>query len=183
MNASGMLVDLSHCGQRTTAEAIEASTRPIAITHSGCNAVYRHPRNKDDDELRAMADRGGVVGIYMLPFLNPDGPASADDFLRHISHAIAVCGEDHVGVGSDNSITPTVADASYLETLHAFASERQRLGTGAPREFEILFVPDFNHSRRMEMVADAMLGAGHSERVVEKVIGGNFYRLCSEVWH
>lgn len=182
MADQGVLVDLSHCGQRTTAEAIALSEDPVAITHSGCQAVYEHPRSKRDEELRAMADKGGVIGIYMMPFLNPEGPATADDFYRHIEHAVDVCGEDHVGIGTDNSITPTVADDDYLATLQSFADERQRLGIGAPREYEVLFVPELNDPRRMAMVADGLLARGHSEERVAKILGGNWMRIFGEVW-
>ncbi len=182
MAATGVLVDLSHCGQRTTAEAIAQSPGPVSITHSGCAAVYEHPRSKQDAELRAMADKGGVIGIYMMPFLNAEGPATADDFLRHIEHAVNVCGEDHVGIGTDNSITPTIDDEAYRATLKGFADERQRLGIGAPREHELLFVPDFNDPMRMKMVADGLLARGHGEERVAKILGGNWMRLFEEVW-
>lgn len=182
MEEKGVLVDLSHCGQRTTAEAIALAEGPVSITHSGCRAVYDHPRSKRDEELRALAEKGGVVGIYTMPFLNAEGPATADDLFRHIEHAINVCGEEHVGIGTDNSITPTVADDRYMADLKAFADERQRLGIGAPREFEVLFVPDLNDPMRMAMIADGLLSRGHSESRVAKVLGGNWMRLFGEVW-
>lgn len=182
MNELGILVDVSHCGKRTTSDAIEASTRPIAATHSGCNGVYRHPRNKDDEDLRALAEKGGVLGIYMMPFLNADGPATSEHMIQHIEHAIQVCGEDHVGVGSDNSITPTVADDNYRRTLQAFAAERQRQRIGAPREYELLFVTDLNNPRRMEMLGNALIRRGHAVSRVEKILGGNFKRLFQETW-
>ena len=182
MSEVGVLVDLSHCGQRTTAEAIDLAPGPVAITHSGCAAVYEHPRSKQDAELRAMADKGGVLGIYMMPFLNPEGPATAEDVFRHIEHAIDICGEDHVGIGSDNSITPTVNDEAYRTTLKGFADERQRLGIGAPREHEVLFVPELNDPMRMRMVADGLLARGHGAARVEKIVGGNWMRLFGEVW-
>ncbi len=182
MNAMGIIIDLSHCGQRTTADAIAASRHPVAITHSGCSAVFEHPRSKRDEELRLMADKGGVLGIFLMPFLNPSGPATADHVIQHLTHAINVCGEDHVGIGSDQSITPIDASPAYVEAVRHFATERKRLGVGAPREDELLFVPDLNSPRRMEMIADRLLAAGHSERRVEKIIGGNFARLFREVW-
>ena len=129
-----------------------------------------------------MAEKGGVLGIYMMPFLNADGPATADDFFRHIEHAIDVCGEDHVGIGSDNSITPTVNDEAYWTSLMEFADERQRLGIGAPREHEVLFVPELNDPMRMRMVADGLLGRGHGAERVAKIVGGNWMRLFGEVW-
>ena len=182
MNELGMLVDLSHCGQRTTAEAIEGSTAPVAITHSGCSAVFEHPRNKRDEELRKLADRGGVIGIYMMPFLNAQGPAQVEHFVEHVEYAIALCGEDHVGVGSDNSITPTVADDAYMRALSVLAEERIRLGNAAPGENEVMFVEGLNAPRRMELVAGLLESRGHSDRRVEKIIGGNFLRLFREVW-
>jgi membrane dipeptidase len=182
MNMTGILVDTSHCGQRTTTDAIQFSTKPTAITHSGCAAVYDHPRNKRDEDLRALAERGGVVGIYMMPFLTADGPAQVEHFIRHLEHALTVCGEDHVGVGSDNSITPTVPDGAYMRQLHAFATERDRLGISAPGENQVLFVEGLNTPRRMEIVADLLLDRGHPESRVAKIIGGNWERLLAEVW-
>lgn len=182
MNELGIAVDTSHCGQQTTADAIAASTQPVAITHSGCQAVFVHPRSKRDEELRAMADGGGVIGLYLMPFLNAEGPPTTADLVRHIEHAVNVCGEDHVGIGSDNSITPTDANAAYRAGLEAFAAERQRLGIGAPREYELLFVPELNTPRRMEQIADALLAKGHGETRVEKIIGGNWARYFRDVW-
>jgi len=129
-----------------------------------------------------MADKGGVIGIYMMPFLNAEGPATLEHFMQHVEHAIRVCGEDHVGIGTDGSIVPVVADASYHEWLRATAEERQRDGYGAPREDEVWFIPELNGPRKLEKVADALLERGHSERRVEKIIGANFVRLFDDVW-
>ena len=182
MNDLGMVIDLSHCGQATTAEAIALSSAPVGITHTGCRAVYEHPRSKRDEELRAMADKGGVVGIYMMPFLNSEGPAQASHFFDHVEHAVNVCGEDHVGVGSDNSITPTMADAAYVEGLRAFADERARRGIGAPREHEVLFVEGLNRADRMARIGEGLSERGHPQARIDKILGGNFQRLFTEVW-
>ena len=69
LNSLGVVVDLGHCGQRTTADTIAHSKAPVAISHSGCQALADFPRNKRDEELRAMADRGGVFGVYLMPFV------------------------------------------------------------------------------------------------------------------
>ncbi len=182
MNARGILIDLSHCGQRTTADAIRTSARPVAVTHSGCDAVFAHPRNKRDTELRALADKGGVLGIFMMPFLNAEGPPQLEHFIAHVEHALDVCGEDHVGVGSDNSITPTVADEAYLKALFAFADERKRLGIGAPREHEVLFVEGLNTVDRMQRIGDALRARGHTATRIDKILGGNWVRLFGDVW-
>lgn len=184
LNELGSIVDLSHCGQRTTAEGIAASTAPVGITHTGCNAVQRHPRSKDDAELRAAAVGGGVVGIYLMPFLTPGRVPSADDVVAHIEHALNVCGEDHVGIGSDLSITPIDGSDEYWSKHREFVSRRIEAGIAAPAEDpDVLFtVPDLNSHRRMELIADALSARGHNDRVIEKVIGGNWVRLCGEVW-
>jgi membrane dipeptidase len=182
MNDLGMLIDLSHCSAPTTEDGIEASRGPVAITHSGCKAVYDHPRSKSDDVLRRMADKGGVLGIYLMPFLNASGPATADDVLRHIEHAINVCGEDHVGIGSDQSITPVQLTPDYIEQQRVFSEQRQRLRIAAPREDELLFVPEINTPLRLEVIADMLLRNKNSEARVEKIVGGNFARLFAEVW-
>ena len=182
MDDLGILVDLSHCGAQTTLDGIEASTRPVSITHSGCNSVFRHPRNKDDATLRLLADGGGVVGIYLMPFLNSDGPPSASHVIEHIEYALNVCGEDHVGIGSDQGIVPLDVSGDFSQRFEAVSAQRSALGIAAPREDTIPFVPELNDPRRLETIAALMLARGHSERVVEKVIGANFLRLFGEVW-
>ena len=182
MDELGIVVDLSHCGARTTLDGIRASTNPVGITHSGCRAVFDHPRSKDDETLRAMADGGGVLGIYLMPFLNPSGPPAAEDVLVHIEHALDVCGEDHVGIGSDQGIVPLDVSGDFPERFAAVSAERSRLGIAAPREDTIPFVPELNHPRRLETIAGLMESRGHSGRVIEKVMGANFMRLFEEVW-
>lgn len=182
MNELGVLVDLSHCGQRTTAEGIGRSARPVAITHTGCRAVFDHPRNKRDEELRACAERGGVVGIYLMPYLNASGPPSVEDVMRHVEHALRVCGEDHVGIGSDQSIHPIDATPEYYGRVEQEVARRRALGISAPREDTAPFVPDLNDPRRMELIADHLSARGHPDRVIEKVLGANFVRLFGEVW-
>jgi len=184
MNEAGMIVDLSHCGQRTTAEGIAAASVPVAITHSGCNGVARHPRSKDDTELRALADNGGVIGIYLMPFLTPGRVPLRDDVLNHIEHAIDVCGEDHVGIGSDLSTTPIDGSEDYWAAHREFVAGRIERGVAAPNEDpDILFtVDDLNSHRRMELIADGLAQRGHTDDRIEKVLGGNWLRLFREIW-
>ena len=184
LNELGSIVDLSHCGKRTTAEGIRASTGPVSITHTGCAAVAPHPRSKDDEELRSAASRGGVIGIYLMPFLSPGRVPTNDDVVVHIGHAINVCGEDHVGIGSDLSITPIDGSDEYWSKHREFVARRIEAGIAAPAEDpDVLFtVPDLNSHRRMELIADSLASRGHNDRVIEKVIGGNWLRLCGEVW-
>jgi len=177
-----VLVDLSHCGPRTTLEGIRASTRPVSITHSGCSAIFRHPRSKDDETLRLLADRGGVLGIYLMPFLNAEGAPTAADVIAHVEHALQVCGEDHVGIGSDQGIVPLDVGGDFQALFDAVSARRQAAGIAAPREDTIPYVPELNVPRRMELIADGLSANGHGSRVIEKVLGTNWMRLFEEVW-
>lgn len=186
MNSLGIAVDLSHCGTRTTATGIAASAKPPLITHSGCRAVYRHPRNKEDRELKAMADKGGVLGVYLMPFLGGfAGPkqATTDEALaRHLEHALKVCGVDHVGIGSDLSVSPIEETPDYLRTERAFAEGRAARKSAAPDEDRPLFLPSLNHPRRLEGVAELLARRGHPASTIEKVVGGNFNRAFKDIW-
>ena len=181
MNELGVALDLSHSNTKTTADGIAASTKPPLITHAGCRAVYMHPRNKEDGELKALADKGGVVGIYMLPYIaaSPKQPM-LDDYLQHLEHALKVCGEDHVGVGSD--VPFFRVDDSDLEEMKKAAEKRKADGIAAPGEDRPTYIPDLNTPRKMELIADALLKRGHKSAVVEKILGANFRRVFGEIW-
>jgi len=180
MNRLGVAVDLSHCGHRTTAEG--ASSKPVVLSHVGCNALHTHPRNKSDSELRAMAEKGGVAGIYLMPFLDIRGPRNTDLVVRHIEHAINVCGEDHVGVGSDLSIQPIEESPEYKKAAAEFVASRRRAGGGAPGEDLPLYIPELNHPRRIESIAVALGARGYSASTIGKIIGGNFHRVLGLSW-
>ncbi len=181
MNEIGVALDLSHSNTQTTADGIAASTKPVLITHAGCRAVYMHPRNKEDRELKALADKGGVIGIYMLPYLtaSPKQPMLAD-YMQHLEHALKICGEDHVGIGSDVNFFPV--GESDLEEMKKVAEKRKADGIGAPGEDRPTYIPDLNTPRKMELIADALLKRGYKSGVVEKVIGLNFKRVFGEIW-
>jgi membrane dipeptidase len=184
MNALGILLDLSHCGQRTTAEGIEASKAPMAITHSGCRALVDVPRNKRDEELRAMANKGGVLGIYFMPFLRSSGQPTSADAIRHIEHAVNVCGEDHVGIGTDGFISTIEITDAFRKAHVDFVEQRRKAGFMAPGESADVynFLPDLNTPRRFETLADMLLARGYSSSRVEKILGGNFARVFKEAW-
>ena len=183
MNTLGIAVDLSHCGTQTTADGIAASTRPPLITHSGCREVYRHPRSKEDRELKAMADKGGVVGIYFMPFIGPGpGAPTTEMLMRQIDHAIKVCGVDHVGIGSDLSTAPIEETPEYLREAKSFVDGRAKRGISAPDESRQLFIPELNHSRRIEGVVRGLRQRNYATGVIEKIIGGNFHRVFKEIW-
>lgn len=185
LNERRLLVDLSHGGERMTREAIEASRAPVAITHTGCAALAPLPRNKTDAELRMLADKGGVVGIYLIPmFLRAQGHPGAEDLVLHIEHAIDVCGEDHVGIGSDGFIPPVKFDDAYRERADKRMAERRARGIAAPGERPgvYTFLPDLNTADRFAQLAQRLASRGHSESRIDKILGGNFARLFAAVW-
>jgi membrane dipeptidase len=184
VNDLRLLLDLSHGGWRTISEAIAASTRPCAITHTGCAAVTDHPRNVPDAALRALAARGGVAGIYFMPYLREKGQQTSADVIRHIEHAIDVAGEDHVGVGTDGNLSPTVLTDEVRRAHRENVEQRRKMGIAAPNEDPdvFLYAPDLNTPRRLETLALMLARRGHGDARIAKVLGENFARLFREVW-
>ena len=184
LNALGIMVDMSHCGRRTTADAFDASTKPVSFTHTGCYALAEHPRHRTDDEIRRASDSGGVTGIFVMPYLAKGRQPAAADVLRHLQHAIDVGGEDHVSIGTDGNVSPSVLTPEYVAAFRESVRRRKELGIAAPFETEegYLFAKDLNTPRRFETLADLMLAAGFSETRVEKVLGGNLLRVFGDCW-
>ena len=184
VNRLNILLDLSHAGPRTIAEGIAASKVPMAITHTGCRALVDVPRNTHDSSLKALADRGGVAGIYFMPFLRASGQPHAEDLIRHLEHAVNVCGEDHVGLGTDGSITGPALTPKYAEFQRKFYEARAKAGIAAPGEAADVYniVPEYNDPRRFKTLADDLVRRGWSSARVEKILGQNFARLFTEVW-
>jgi membrane dipeptidase len=178
------LLDLSHGGQRTIAEAIAAAKRPPTISHTGCRSLHDNPRNVWDAELKALANKGGVVGIYWMPFLTPDGKPTAADLVRHMSHAVDICGEDHVAIGTDGGLSKTVIDDKAREAQKKFFEHRAALGIAAPGEGPDIFniVAELDSHMRFRMLSDALSTAGWPESRIDKVLGGNLLRLYGDVW-
>ena len=102
MNRVGMLIDLSHAAESTFWQVVELSKYPVVCSHSSCRALCNHPRNLTDEQLKAIADKGGVVQVTMYSgFLREEGEATLNDFIQHLEHAIKIAGIDHVGIGTD----------------------------------------------------------------------------------
>ena len=183
MNDIGVALDLSHSGYRTTSEGIAASSKPVLISHSGCAAVYAHPRNKPDEILKSLADRGGYFGVYLMPYLvaSPTVP-TRQHVLDHLVHAINVCGSDHVGIGSDGSIEKVVLTPTQKADFEADIARRKQLGIGAPGEDRFPYVPDLNGPDHMQIIAEELARRGQPSSTIEKVLGANFQRILGEIW-
>ena len=184
MNEKGVALDLSHANPATTVAAIAASTKPVLITHAGCAAVHNNPRNKSDELMRAVAEKGGVFGIFDLFFTAPSPrQPNVDDYIAHMTHALDVCGEDHVGIGSDTSFDTMEMSEEERAGWNAETERRIAAGVAAPEEDGRLpFTEGLNRPDRALVIADALLDRGIAPRVVEKVLGGNFVRAFGEIW-
>lgn len=184
LNANRVMIDLSHSGEKTCLEATRASKQPISINHTGCRALTDLPRNKTDAELRLVAERGGFVGIYFMPFLNPTSKATADDVVAHIEHAVNVCGEDHVGIGTDGGITTIDDLGAYKAKIAKEIANRRAAGIGAKGENPdtLPFVIDLRGPSQFHDLADRLRRRGHSDARIEKILGLNFVAYAKAVW-
>jgi membrane dipeptidase len=184
LNQQRIMVDLSHSGERTCLDAIRASKQPVSINHTGCRALNDLPRNKTDEELRLVAERGGFVGIYFMPFLAKSGHATAEEVVAHVEHAVKICGEDHVGIGTDGSVT-TIDDLdAFRAHTAADVAERAKSGIGAAgeRADTLPFVIDLRGPDQFRKLAGLLRARGHSQARIDKILGLNFIAFAREVW-
>jgi len=163
MNEVGMAVDVSHCGDRTTLDAIEASRKPILITHSNCRAlVPGSARCKTDDAIRRMATMGGVMGITMVrSFVQAKGRVTIEHVLDHVDHLTRLVGVEHVGIGSD-------VDLDGRDTLRH-----------PSRRFDLDGV---DYARKIYDLTEGLVSRNYSNRNIELILGGNFERMLTETW-
>lgn len=184
LNRNKVMVDLSHSGRQTCLDAARASRQPISINHTGCRALVDLPRNKSDEELRLVAEGGGFVGIYFMPFLNPASLATAEDVVAHIDHAVNICGEDHVGIGTDGGTTAIDDMAGYRAHMRAEVAERRAAGIGAAGENPdtLPFVEELSGPDQYHRLIALLAARGYGEARIEKILGLNFVNFGREVW-
>ncbi|WP_395614098.1 dipeptidase [Allosphingosinicella sp.] len=184
LNASRLMVDLSHSGERTCLEAARLSRQPISINHTGCRALCDLPRNKTDAELRLVAERGGFVGIYFMPFLSPDSVAEPADVVAHLEHAVNICGEDHVGIGTDGGTTGVDDMAAYRARIRAEIAQRRAMGIGARGENPdtLPFVERLSGPGQFHDLIRLLEARRWPARRIEKVMGLNFLGYAREIW-
>lgn len=176
MNGLGMLIDLSHANMPTMADSIRHSSAPVVISHTGCNDLYPHERNTTDQNLRLLADHGGVVGVCQLrPFLTHKKSDNLHTYFDHLDHAVNVCGLEGVAIGSDRDHRVIEMTPEYVAELRA---EEGSQVTNAELPY---FIDELNGPRRMEVVWDGLVSRGYSEDEVERIMGLNLFRLYAEV--
>jgi membrane dipeptidase len=178
MNRAGMAVDVSHCGDRTTLDAFDASKRPVLITHSNCRAlVPGHPRCKTDEAIKKMAATGGVMGITgVRMFVRGEEPTTIDHYIDHIDHVAKLTAIEHVGIGSD-------IDLYGYDAMKPEENKRLRDSYKGSYGFrEKIDIEGINHPQRMFDVAEALVRRKYKDSDIELVLGGNFKRVLSEIW-
>lgn len=173
MNRVGMIVDATHCSRRTTFDLFEVSSAPVVFSHSVPLGVRHHERNVSDDQLRACAATGGVVGINGVGIFLGENDASTQAVVRAIDYAVDVVGPDHVGLGLDY-----VFDQHELA---AYLSENR--DTFPPGSGYAEHIPHrFASPAQLPDVTEALLGLGYPEDAVRAIMGGNWLRVAESVW-
>jgi len=183
MNQLGILVDLAHCGHKTTLDAIRASDAPVAATHTACRSVAvggkSKYRNITDEALKALADKGGMVGIIEVP--NLLGDYGIEAFFRHIDYAVKLVGADHVGFGSDFGGMGFACEPDEFIELQKPTSFRSSGLKGTKRYWEYLNEPNSLSWTNTPCFTVGLVCRGYSDEDIRKIIGGNFVRVLKAV--
>jgi len=174
-NELGIVVDVSHSGNGTRLDAIEHSEKPIAFTHVSCQGVAEHPRAATDEQLKALGESDGYVGIVAVPFfLVPDGDASVEDVARHVEHAAAIVGIERVGIGTDWGLWSPDFPQAIKDAAHKKLIVKQ--GKFSKRDVPSFNVPmgGLDGWESWSNITAALLKRGFSEQDTAGVVGGNW---------
>jgi membrane dipeptidase len=173
MNRLGMVVDLSHCAYRTTMEALELSSAPCVFSHSNPRALHDHERNIRDDQAKACAARGGVIGVNGIGIFLGDNDTRTTTLAEHVDYLVQLIGPAHVGIGLDYAFeTEDAGLAALLATKQDYWPKRQ---------YDYARV-DCVHPRQIAELAEELLRRQYRESDVSAILGGNFHRIAEKVW-
>ena len=182
MNRLGMTIDIAHCGDRTGLEVIEASQKPITITHAGARTLWGTRRMKTDETLRKMAEKGGVIGIEAAPHtsLTQKHPKhSIESVMEHVEYCIGLVGVDHVGLGPDTLF------GDHLGLHHAFAVQLSlaAIRDSGPSYTQVPYVDGMeNPGEAMHNAVRWLVKHAYSDTDIAKIAGGNALRVLKETW-
>ncbi|MDR1439446.1 MAG: dipeptidase [Clostridiales bacterium] len=179
LNGLGIVVDTGHCGRQTTLDACECSGAPVVASHTSAEKVFFHSRAKSDEEIRAIAKTGGVVGIFCMPWFIAGDHANTtiDHFLDHIDYVAGLAGIDAVGIGTDWPMPQTEWMAAAFKE-HVAPTLGFAPGDGPSTE-HVRGMMDY---RSFGNITRGLVARGYSDGDVAKVIGGNWMRVFKEVW-
>ena len=178
MNKLGMAVDVSHCGDKTTLDAFELSKKPVLITHSNCRALNpNHPRCKTDEAIKAMAAKGGVMGITEVRmFVSAKEPTGVGAMLDHYDYVAKLVGVEHVGVGSD-------IDLLGYDAMPAEEYKQLKAGYKSTYGFrDKIDLDGYNFAKRPFDLAEGLIRRKYSDANIGAILGGNFRRVVKEIW-
>jgi membrane dipeptidase len=173
MNRVGMLVDATHCSRRTTFDLFELSAAPVVFSHSVPAGIKKHPRNIDDEQMLACAQTGGVIGINGVGIFLGDNDSSSESLVRAIDYGVQLVGPEHVGLGLDYVFDRAELDAFIAASATTFPS-----GYGYTESGPVQFASP----AQLPEVASALVGLGYSTDAIKGILGGNFFRVASQVW-
>lgn len=180
MNQVGMVIDLSHVGEQTTLDTIRASKQPVAITHSNPATLFPHARNKSDEVLNELVDRGGVLGLTMYPNISGGADITIDEWVKMVLWTIEKIGIDHVAIGSDKSINGTQKDTDWMRVGRW--TRKYDYGAGSPSNPGRPRWPDwFQTPAQYPGIVDGLRRAGLTDTEMRKVLSENWLRLYREV--
>ena len=172
MNRVGMIVDCSHTGYRTSMDAMEASNAPVIFSHSVCRALVDHGRNIRDDQIKACAETGGIIGVNGIGiFLADDGRGTVDAVCRHVDHMAGLVGAEHIGIGLDFVDYQDVLIESFTKNKNTFPQ------AGYPLPPWKLVEPE-----DLPALTEALLANGYSDHDVRGILGENFLRIARQIW-
>jgi len=176
MNKVGMMIDLSHCGDKTTLDTIEASKDPVLFNHTGARALHpKCKRLKTDEAMKALAEKGGLMGISAVPNqLSNERTQGIQDMLNHIDYAVKLIGIDHVAIGLDNIFGDQVAHHRAAATTVFFLS---RIG----QELNADYLEGIESPEEWPNITRGLVSRGYSDQEIEKIIGGNALRIMEQV--
>ena len=178
-NALGVVVDTAHCGRQTTLDACEFSQAPVIASHTTASAVYGHDRGKSDEELRAIAATGGVIGVVTVPFfLGPLEDATVVTWLDHVDHIASVAGAEHVAIGTDWPMAGPKWTMERLEEFaHASGFRAEDHGTSAVAEN----LPGFDDYRDLPNLTRGLVARGYDDEQIVGILGANALRVFSKI--
>ena len=180
MNRVGIVVDLSHVGYKTSMDAIEISDKPCIFSHSSVYALCKHRRNLRDDQIKAAANKGGVIGLcphsIMIEKEKRCWP-TVDDFIDHIIYIMDLVGEDHVGIGTDRWMRQTM-----MYTIDRACFERTYPGFYGGYDVNHKHVNGFNYYDHWTNLIQHMIKRGLSEKQIKKILSENFLYVFEQVW-
>lgn len=174
MNRLGIVIDLSHVGRRSTLDAVEFSKQPVIFSHANPHALCDHLRNKTDEEVKALAEKGGVVGVNALPaFLAKKPKATVEDLLDAIDYYVQLVGFRFVGIGLDLVEGRTEEDMKpYLKTFKR----------GVPPSGWMAYPEGIDSATKIPNITKGLVERGYSNKEIMGILGGNFIRVFKEVW-